>query len=389
MNQPPNLERRIKRQVWSQEHDFFAVCAPGLEELCAAELASLGIAQCQRESGGLGFRAPFNCAYTLHLQARLLGRLFLRLKSFRIHNLADFITKLNAIAWELYLPARANIKIKSDLGHSHLRHGPSLEGYLMQAIDQRLEAHGLAPALWGQSSGLRLLLRTHEGRCQISLDLSGEHLHKRGYRLASGPAPLRETLAAALLAFCGYQGQLPLLDPMCGSGTVALEAAQIALRMAPGINRGFALHGLACHRQALWGYLCGQARAQARAWLIHPITARDKAPLTAARQNARGLGVEASVTFEQADFWQAPAPQGPPGLVVINPPYGVRLGSVRGGARLAARLAGHLARFYRGWQVGILLYRPEWQGFFKLGQPSSLVCSHGGLRLTMLQGWQS
>lgn len=386
-NLPQNLGRRIKRLAWGREHDFFAVCAPGLEELCAHELAGLGVGPCQMERGGLAFSGRLNLAYELHLHSRLLSRVLLRLKNFRIRNLPDFINKLESIPWEIYLSSQAVIRIKSDLGQTHLQHAPSLEKHLRAAIGNSFCKHGLDAPEFGPDGQVRILLRTHDSRCTISLDLTGPHLHKRGYRKFTGPAPLRETLAAGLLAWCGYQGQLPFLDPMCGAATLPLEAAQIALRMAPGMNRSFSLNLLPCHRPATWRHMLQQAENEKLRALPNPIIAQDKASLALARQNARGLLLEDLLSWHRADFWHSPPPVNS-GLLLINPPYGVRLGSVRKAAELTRRLAAHIAANYRGWQVGLLLYRPEWGAFFKFDNSKSMVISHGGLRLTMLYGRQ-
>ena len=383
----PNLARRIKRIAWAQPHDFFAICSPGLEALCQREMVDLGILDAKVEHGGLHFSARLDAAYVLHLHSRLLSRLLLRLKRFRVRNLTDFIAKLNSIPWEVFIADNVAIRLQSDLSaHSHLRHTPTLEKHLMEAINRRLQSFGLPSARFDQQGEQRLLLRIEESHCVVSLDLSGQHLHKRGYRLNPGRAPLRETLAAGLLAFCGYKGQLPLLDPMCGSGTIPLEAVQIALHMAPGLKRDFSLNHLPCHREATWQHLCKRTKGEEIGILPQPIFGRDQANLNHARQNARVLEVEDKIAWEKADFWQTAAPVGAPGLLVVNPPYGVRLGSVRQGADLSRRLARHLLQNYPGWQVGVVLYRPEWRQYFKLHNMRSMVVGHGGLKLTWLYG---
>lgn len=386
MNQPiaANLERRIKRQ-WGAEHDFFAVCQPGLERLCAEEMAGLGIEPTAMEHGGLSFSGRLDLVYRLHLHSRLLSRVLLRLKDFRIRNLADFSRKLSALAWEVFLPPGARLKIHSDLGHSHLQHGPTLESHLLRAITERLQSFGLVLPTADDKADIRILLRTQQGRCTVSLDLTGQHLHKRGYRKQPGRAPLRETLAAAFLHYCQYDGSCQLLDPMCGSGTIALEAAQIALKLAPGRAREFVINRLPCHRPATWRHMLKQAQDEAANSLAMPVIARDKASLNLARINAGDLAQY--ITWQQADFWQVPAPI-PPGLMLMNPPYGVRLGSVRQGAALSKQLGKHIKSNYAGWRIGILLYRPEWARHFKLADSKSLVLSHGGLKLTMLCGLQ-
>jgi putative N6-adenine-specific DNA methylase len=383
--------RRIKRLAWSRPHQFLAVCQPGLESLCARELSALGVGEFSPINGGVAFSAPLEMIYKLHLHSRLAGRFWLRLKQFRVRNLDDFKSKLGAIAWDVFLPQDAAVKLEASLGQSHLRHSQALLAHLRTAIDSQRQAHGLQPVSYTQESPLRVFLRTQKGQCSVSLDLSGPHLHKRGYRLFTGKAPLRETVAAALLAFCGYNGQTPFLDPMCGSGVLALEAAQIARRCPPGLDRQFNLNSLPCHRPAAWEYLRSQALAAILPALPQPVWGQDRAAMDMARRNSQIYEqlrqMELGVQWRQADFWSAPPPAAR-GLLAINPPYGVRLGSVRQAKTLALRLGAHLRKNFCAWQVGVLLYRPEWQNFFRLARPQTQSVAWGGLRLTMLSGRQ-
>ena len=381
-----NIARRIKKHVWGQKHSFYANCAPGLEDLCAQELGEMGIEDLALSRGGLAFQGRLDLAYAIHLHSRLINRLLLRLKDFRIHNLKDFTTKLKAIPWELYLPANPFLRLQVDMGQSHLQHSAQLEEVLGAAINQRLAAFNPGAAVFSAQAALKVFLRTHQGRCTVSLDLSGQLMHKRGYRLNGGLAPLRETLAAALLRFCGWRGHSPLLDPMCGSGTLILEAAQIALNMAPGQIRDFSINHLPCHRQATWQHMLRKTRALSRQHVPAPILARDKSPLKIAWNNAKALNSElpAQIDWQQGDFFEYPRPDTPPGLMVINPPYGVRLGSVRQGRALMEKLARRFKEHYAHWSLGIILYRPEWRNFFTGYGMRATIVSHGGLKITML-----
>jgi putative N6-adenine-specific DNA methylase len=388
--------RRIKRLAWSGPHQFLAVCQPGLENLCARELNALGVEEFSLinggAAGGVAFSARLDMIYKLHLHSRLTGRFWLRLKEFRVRNLNDFKTKLEAIAWDVFLPLEAIVKLEASLGRSHLRHSQALLAHLREAIDGQRQAHGLQPARYEQNSPLRIFLRTQEGQCSVSLDLSGPNLHKRGYRLLTGKAPLRETAAAALLAFCGYDGQTPFLDPMCGSGVLPLEAAQIARRCPPGLDRQFNLNSLPCHRPAAWQHWRALALAAVLPALPQPVWGHDRAAMDMARQNAKNYEqlrqMELGIQWRQADFWTTPPPAAG-GLLAINPPYGVRLGSVRQAKALVMRLGARLRNNFRSWQVGVLLYRPEWQNFFQLTHKKTQTVTWGGLRLTMLSGRQA
>ena len=230
-------------------------------------------------------------------------------------------------------------------------------------------------------------VRAVDRRCMISLDTSGENLHRRGYRLAGGKAPLREDLAAAMLIFCGYDGQEPLIDPMCGSGALPIEAAMIARQMAPGLNRRFAFEQLTCHRQAAWNHILGQARQYVAERAPGPIMAGEKAKggLVMARDNAQRAGVAADIAFEQKDFLQADTPQGP-GLMVMNPPYGKRLGSVQQAEATIAKIGAHLRENFKGWRCGVVLYKPHWAELLGLKDQRSFSAPHGGINVTIVCG---
>jgi putative N6-adenine-specific DNA methylase len=384
-----NLARRIKRLVWSRSHAFFAVCPPGLEEMTQKELASLGVDSTPEYPGGLNFRARLETAYRLHLHSRLPGRLWLRLAEFHLRGPASFRRTLANLPWELFIPGGAFLRLQIEAGPD--LHSGQLARDTLQGLNQRLESLHLAPGQIDAQAALRIMLRTRAGRCQLSLDLSGPPLYRRGYKLNPGPAPLRENLAAALLCLCAYDGSRPLLDPMSGSGSLALEAAQIALGLPPGGQRGFAVNDLPCHREAAWRYARTQALSAAAAILPAPIFVRDKASLALAKENARILGanfqldLSGQLDWREEDFFTAPAPA-ETGVVVINPPYGVRLSSVRQAGRTSQRLARYLSRHYPGWRLGIVLYRPEWEKYFFLKDTHQLTVSHGGLKVTMLSG---
>jgi putative N6-adenine-specific DNA methylase len=184
---------------------------------------------------------------------------------------------------------------------------------------------------------------------------------------------------------------MPLLDPMSGSGSLALEAAQIALRLPAGGQRGFAVNHLPCHREKTWLYLRAQALEEAGSRLPAPIWIRDMDSLRPARENARLLGcnfnldISGQINWQEENFFSAPPPPGP-GVVVINPPYGVRMGSLRQGEELVRDLARSLGNNYHGWRLGIILYRPQWRRYFNLRDAVRRAVSHGGLKITMLSG---
>jgi putative N6-adenine-specific DNA methylase len=231
-----------------------------------------------------------------------------------------------------------------------------------------------------------VLVRGEDDGWTLSVDSSGELLHRRGWRQEAGRAPLRETLAAGVLALAGYDPEQPLVDAMCGSGTFALEAAALACRRAPGLGRSFAFEAWpAKDVSLLWERARSDATAAARAQPPAPILGwdRDGAVLARAARNAERAGLTAAVTFERRDLGQWRPPEGlPPGLLVINPPYGRRL-STPGAARALLRPMGLALRaHFPGWRAAILLADARWAPLLGVGTTAALYrLRNGGLRV--------
>ncbi len=386
-----NLARRIKRRAWAPTWDWFAACAPGLQELCAAELSALGLETNQPESGGVAFRGRLQAGYLGNLWLRCGGRVLLRLADFRVRTWRDLVRQAGRIPWEVFLPPGRALRIQVSLHSSNLRHRGRVAEVVLEQAALRMQSLGLDAPRAAQAHDPQsqlILVRGQGRRAMISLDSSGEHLHRRGYRRAAGTAPLREDLAAALLRLCDYQGRLTLLDPMTGSGTLAIEAALMARCLPPARQRSLALETWPCHRAPTWEHLRASARQRALDRAPAPILARDLRPraVEQARENAARAGTAGDIDFGIADFLAGPPPPAGPGLVVINPPYGRRLLSPGRVSRLLKEMARKLRRDYRGWQVGVVLPRPSWQGMFNLKGARRLVVAHGGLKVTLLAG---
>lgn len=385
-----NLERRIKRHAWAPEHRFFAVTAPGLEPLCAGELTALGALDIQPEPGGVNFSAKLETAVAANLWLATAGRVWLRLKDFRVRLWEDLLRQADSVPWEVFITPGAPLNIQVSLTGSNLKHTGRIAEVVGQAAAKRMREVSLAPSVPaepGDESAQRLQVRGSDRRASISLDMSGAHLHKRGWRAQGGLAPLREDMAAALLLHCGYDGSQPLLDPMCGSGTLVIEAASLARRLPPGLGRAFAFERWPCHREAAWNYLKRHAEDEALAAPPAPILGRDRdaKAVALARNNAELAGVGQGLVLETAEFFAAAPPAGP-GLVVMNPPYGKRLGSVRQAQDLARRVGERLAQAYPGWRCGVVLYRPEWADSLGLTNTTVITAPFGGLHVTLLFG---
>jgi 23S rRNA G2445 N2-methylase RlmL len=234
----------------------------------------------------------------------------------------------------------------------------------------------------------RVLVHIEDNACEISLDTTGGHLHQRGYRRQHTGAPIRETLAAAILMRSGWSGETPLVDGMCGSGTLAIEAGLIARRMAPGGGRSFLFEAWPSFEDKTWGYLCRKAREQAAVDLKAPVIGIDRDPraLEVSAGNAARAGLEKDILWELEDFfrWNPQRLNLHPGTVVVNPPYGRRLNE--NPIRIYEYLGVHLREAFRGWQAVVLA--PTRELATKLRMPTARLwkVTHGGSPIVIVFG---
>jgi putative N6-adenine-specific DNA methylase len=373
--------------------DLFAVTQPGLEDICVAELAELGLAG-EPVPGGVGFTGELAALALANLRLGVATRVLVRVGEFRAAGFPELHAQAARLAWERWLPADAppRLTCRVTSHKSRLYHTVGIAERVARGLGERLGlAAELVPA--GDDDGdeleatppLQVHVRLERDRCTVSVDSSGEPLHRRGYRLALARAPLRPTLAAAMLRICGWRPGEPLLDPMCGSGTIVLEAARRACGRAPGGDRGFAF--------TRWpGFAGAAALAQARHDLP-PETAspaplvgsdRDAGAIEAARANAQRAGVAAAVELAVRPLSACAPPPGP-GLVICNPPYGVRVGE-RGKLRDLYAQLGHVLRDRcPGFRVALLCGDDLWR---RCELPLKVVRTlrNGGLPVQLVQG---
>jgi putative N6-adenine-specific DNA methylase len=382
---------------------ILAQVPPGLEGLLAAELAELGI-RGQTRVGGIEWEGGWDDLLRANLHLRTASRVLVELGRFRARALGELERKAAELPWERVHAAAgpgAGIRLRVSASRSRLYH----EG----AIEERLRrAGGLpdAPPPRPEEDPAPevplLVVRVHRDEVTLRLDTSGAHLHRRGYRTHVGAAPLRETLAAALLlALPEAARTLPLLDPFAGSGTIAIEGALRARRIPPGLAsadrapRSYAFQAWEGFPEARWTALVEEARAGILPRAPAPILAsdRDAQVLGAAEANLARAGVEADVSLavaalsraplSRAPLSRAPLPDAPPGWVVTNPPYGTRLGDRRGLRSLYAALGRAFREEGRfaGWGLLLLSGDPVLEGATGLALEERFATSHGGLRV--------
>ena len=339
---------------------FFAPCPRGLEAALGAELDALGATEVRATEGGVAFAGPLELACSANLGSRIASRVLWRVGGGRYRDEKDVHALAKAIDWKRHFRADRTLRVDVAATRSPLQSLEFATLTIKDAVCDRFRADtGARPSVDKRAPDVRVAAYLTGDEATFYLDTSGDPLFKRGWRRDTDEAPLRENLAAGLLALAGWTPGTPLLDPMCGSGTIAIEAALIAADRAPGLARTFGFQKLAWYDGPAWQRVRQKAvdRAAAAAATGAPATlfASDEAPgaVAKAQANARAAKVERFVAIEQADVLERTAPA-PSGVLVSNPPYGVRLADQ---ARLAAfypKLGDALKQRFAGWHAWLL-----------------------------------
>ena len=334
---------------------YFATCARGLEPLLARELGPVGAADIRPGRGGVHFRGDDATLYKANLWLRTAVRVLRPVLEAHIRSTDELYDAVRTINWELYLTPAHTLAVDANVRDSYITHSQYASRRVKDAIcDQFRDRTGIRPSVDAERPMVGLNLHVSRNYMTLSLDSSWDSLHKRGYRPIQTVAPLNEALAAGLLLFAGYDGSMPLVDPLCGSGTLCVEAAWIALNRPPGLTRKwFGFQGWPTFDQGLWALVKEDARRRGHPTLAAPIRGSDIHPgaLQMAGQNAGAAGVGHAVRFDRLDVAAARPPAGPPGLLLCNPPYGERLGDERLLAGLYRRMGEAAAAHWPGWRV--------------------------------------
>ncbi|WP_022664874.1 THUMP domain-containing class I SAM-dependent RNA methyltransferase [Desulfospira joergensenii] len=379
---PSAFEKRVKRRIIARQHEFFAVCSPGLESLCRSEMDELGdpILNPRVVKGGVAFEGRLEAGYLANLHLRSPSRLLLRLASFKAANFPALEKSISSVDWELFLPSDADIRIQVSCKKSRLFHSDAIAQRCRPIIQSRLSTG--AP----QESGSiqTLMIRAENDRFQVSLDMSGALLHRRGIKGHVISAPLRETLAFALLKESGFHGGDILVDPMCGSGTFSIEAAMIRSRVPPGFFRSFAFEAWPGFRPENFNHLKKKAKEKFILSREPEIFASDLDPraVDAVRANISAHEFLNSIRAEKIDFFDImPRPSLQKGVILLNPPYGKRLGQGQNADDFYHEIGQKLTRDFKGWRLGILCPDHRTRKELSLKQLRSRIIFHGGLNL--------
>jgi putative N6-adenine-specific DNA methylase len=349
---------------------LFAVCAPGLERYLTQEMKALGLkVAASDDSGGVAFDGDVFDIYRANLWLRTASRVQAQVgMDFMADGFAQLHQKATQLPWERYLLPGQAVDVHVTSQHSRLSMKRDIARHVEEAIGARLGAapsplaplpkgEGNLPSPRGGGAGGEvqlILIRLDHDRCTVRVDSSGEHLHRRGYKLAVAKAPLRETLAAGMLLASGWDGRSPLLDPFCGSGTIPIEAALMGLGIAPGARRRFQFEQWPGFDGHAWQSLVREAESK-RGSSLPPIVAsdRDAGAIQMAQANAERAGVAAFIQFSHRAV-SSLEPISGRGWVVTNPPYGERVSEGKDLRNLYARF-GDVARAQcPGWRVAML-----------------------------------
>jgi 23S rRNA (guanine2445-N2)-methyltransferase / 23S rRNA (guanine2069-N7)-methyltransferase len=359
---------------------FFATCAKALEPLVAAELRALGAADVAETRAGVSFTGTLETAYRACLWSRIASRVLLTISTFDAADQDWLYQGVRTIRWTEHVGPDDTIAVDAN-------HALKVKDAI---VDQIRDETGRRPSVDTDAPDLRINVYEHDGRATVSIDLSGDSLHRRGWRAVGVEAPLKENLAAAILSIADWPTSAragePLCDPMCGSGTLPIEAALVAADEAPGLQRArFGFHGWRGHDAALWQRLTDEAHARKK-----PIVSKlfgfdqDERAVSIARENARRAGVAEAIDFRVVKLADATAPTETPGVVVMNPPYGERLGETLALGALYEQIGSILRHRFTGWHAWVLTSNPELQKKIGLRTARKHVLFNGPLECRLL-----
>ncbi|WP_225087878.1 bifunctional 23S rRNA (guanine(2069)-N(7))-methyltransferase RlmK/23S rRNA (guanine(2445)-N(2))-methyltransferase RlmL [Pectobacterium colocasium] len=367
---------------------LFASTARGLEELLKSELESLGAQSCTVVQGGVHFEGDNRLMYQSLLWSRLASRILLPLNEFKVHSDLDLYLGVQAIDWSAVFSIDKTFAVHFTGTNEDIRNSQYGALKVKDAIvDSFTRKTGQRPDVAKQQPDIRINVFLQRDTASVSLDLSGEGLHQRGYRDLAGLAPLKENLAAAIVLRSGWQNGTPLVDPMCGSGTLLIEAAMIAADRAPGLHRThWGFNAWLKHDAELWREVTAEAQVRARQGL-QATTSRffgsdnDRRVIDIAKANARRAGVAELISFGVKDAAQLhnPLPEGPKGTVISNPPYGERLESEPALIALHNMLGRKMKSDFGGWQLSLFSASPELLSCLQLRAERQFKAKNGPL----------
>ncbi len=365
------------------DFEIFLVTLPGLETYLYSEVTEQGFRKPKIISGGVTIRGGWKDVWRANLVLRGASKVLARIGEFRALHLAQLDKRSRKFPWEDYLSPGYSVKVEvSTNNQSKIYHEGAATQRIEKAIHESFSAK-IATSL--DEADILIKVRIERNLVSFSIDTSGIALHKRGHKQAMGKAPLRETIAAMTLRACNYKRTEPLLDPMCGSGTYPIEAAEISANLMAGRDRRFAF-------EKLVGYDAVAVQSMKDNWYTRDITPhyygfdQNKQVVESAQANAMRAGVDRACQFTAQSLSKLKRPEGPVGLVMVNPPYGIRIGDKKMLLKLYSNFGNVMREQFSGWRVGMITADKKLAEATKLPwlQPSPPI-PHGGLKIWLYQ----
>lgn len=353
--------------------EIFLTTVPGLETILIEEAREKGFNRGNLEVGGVTVRGSWNDVWRANLELRGASRVLVRLGTFTALHLAQLDKRARKFPWADFLRPDIPVRVDVTCKKSRIYHDKAAAERIETAIKEELGADISSDA------AICIKARFVKDVCTVSVDTSGEALHKRDHKEAVSKAPMRENIAALLLRKCGYDGNEPVVDPMCGSGTFPIEAAEIAAGLLPGRSRAFAFEQLVGFDEIEWQQLKTKGIEGSDTIRFYGFD-RDGGAIRMSKANAERAGTQSSTEFSTQSVSNLVTPAGPKGLVIINPPYGVRIGEMKRLTNLYQSLGQTLSSGFSGWRIGLVTNSDTLAKATGLKfQKKKTSFSHGGL----------
>jgi len=365
----------------SAAFEIFLAVPPGLEPVLRAELVEKGFKAPQVETGGVSITGGWPDVWRANLEVRGASRILARIGVFRVVHLSQLDKRARQFDWLKVLQPGIPVRVEASCRKSKIYHAGAAAERVANAIEA---AVGVSPS---DGAAVCVRVRIDDNLCTLSIDTSGDLLHRRGFKAEVNKAPMRENLAALFLRASGFDGVEPVLDPMCGSGTFVIEAAEIAARLAPGRQRSFAFEHLAGFEPEIWRSMRSDAAARAAARVVEARfrgSDRDEGAIRMSRANAVRAGVDGIAAFEVCPVETLNRPDGKPGLVMVNPPYGARIGNRKSLYGVYGAFGDAMRTRFSGWRVGMITTDPALVRATRLPfAPPGRPVDHGGLKIRL------
>lgn len=382
------IERRIKRHVYADEHEFFAIVQPGFEEVAAAEITAAGGSAPETIEGGVIFRADVEIVWKIHLTAGGITRVLMRLDSFRAIYFEKLHEKIAEIPWELHITHGTFPSVSASASHSRLYHTGRIEHESRAAIAERIDSvfGGTVSAESADTNEQTVYVRFEDDRCTVSLDCTGEPLYRRGFRTFVEKAPLRETIASMMLRFAGVENYDVLYDPMCGSGVIPIEGALMSRGILPGSRRTFAFEKWPGHSEKGFAFTKRTMTGLAHRF---PLAIRasdiDKGAVDTARKNFAQAGM-VDISVSEKSFFDLTPEDCDEGriLFAMNPPYGERLDTNVSTARFYREIGQKIDKDFPRCGFAIIVPGEENAKHFALRYDRRILFMNGGIPVALL-----